>query len=210
MHGSVEPVDELPWREQKKRLTRQALHTEARRLVLESGPGAVTVEAICHAAGVSPRTFFNYFPSKAAAALGVPEFHITDEHRARFLAGPTGSVVHDLCDLVASGLGTSGGLSDRESIHELLHRRPELKPDLFHWLGGIRRAFTDVAEERLAPEDARRAVTLVMASLVENLEEDAPGLRPLGDRLWDGVVALCALVSEPTVLNGDARGLQPA
>jgi AcrR family transcriptional regulator len=189
-------VDELPWREQKKRLTRQSLHLAARRLVLESGLGAVTVEAICSGAGVSSRTFFNYFPSKAAAALGVPEFSISDDQRSRFLGHPSGSVVRDLCGLVAEGLAGSGGLSDRDSMHELLHRRPELKPELFHWMGGIRREFTDITEQRLPVEDARRAVTLVMASLIENLEEEQPGMRPLADRLWDGVVAICAVVSE--------------
>jgi AcrR family transcriptional regulator len=201
-------VDEVPWREQKKRLTRESLHAEARRLVLEHGLGAVTVEAICSAAGVSPRTFFNYFPSKSAAALGVPEFSITDEQRARFLEDPSGSVVRDLCRLVADGLGGSGGLSDRDAMHDLLHRRPELKPELFHWLGGIRREFMDVAELRLPAEDARRAVTLVMASLIENLEEDQSGLRPLADRLWEGVVAICAVVTSTTPPADEATGLQ--
>lgn len=210
MRSAAELADELPWREQKKRITREALHNEARRLVSEAGLGAVTVEAICHGAGVSPRTFFNYFPSKAAAALGVPEFHITDEHRARFLASTSGSPVHDLCTLVADALEPSG-LSDREEMHELLHRRPELKPELFHWMGGVRRAFTDVAEERLSQEDARRAVTLVMASLIENLEQDQLGRRPLAERLWEGVLAICAIVTDPTPLPAEeAAGLQPA
>jgi AcrR family transcriptional regulator len=203
-------VAELPWREQKKRLTREALHREARRLVLESGLAAVTIEAICSAAGVSPRTFFNYFPSKAAAALGVPEFSIGDEQRARFLDAPTGSVVRDLCGLVADGLAGSGGLSDRDSMHDLLHRRPELKPELFHWMGGIRREFTDVTEQRLAAEDARRAVTLVMASLIENLEQDQPGMRSLADRLWDGVLAICAVVTAPGAAPDEGAGLRTA
>ncbi|MCU1474626.1 TetR/AcrR family transcriptional regulator [Amnibacterium sp.] len=210
MRDAATLVHELPWREQKKRLTRQALHEEARRLVLESGLGAVTVEAICSAAGVSSRTFFNYFPSKAAAALGVPEFSLTDEQRARFLGEPSGSVVRDLCALVADGLAGTGGLSDRDSMHELLHRRPELKPELFHWMGGIRREFTDVTELRLPVEDARRAVTLVMASLIENLEEDQPGMRPLADRLWEGVVAICSVVTAPAVVPDEIAGLQTA
>ena len=209
MRDAANLVDELPWREQKKRLTRQALHLEARRLVLESGLGAVTVEAICSGAGVSSRTFFNYFPSKSAAALGVPEFSIGAEQRSRFLESPSGSVVRDLCGLVADGLAGSGGLSDRDSMHELLQRRPELKPELFHWLGGIRREFTDLTEQRLPKEDARRAVTLVMASLIENLEEDQPGMRPLADRLWEGVIAICSVVTAPEPMS-EVAGLQSA
>ncbi|MEW1718064.1 helix-turn-helix domain-containing protein [Streptomyces sp. NPDC093109] len=48
-------------RERKKRATRAALAEAAVRLAAEHGAENVTVEAISEAAGVSPRTFFNYF-----------------------------------------------------------------------------------------------------------------------------------------------------
>ena len=54
-------------RERKKQATRQALHEAAVRLVRAFGPQAVTVDAICADAGVSRRTFFNYFDSKEQA-----------------------------------------------------------------------------------------------------------------------------------------------
>lgn len=60
-------------RERKKRETRRALHRAATELVLEDGLAAVTTDAIAREAGVSPRTFFNYFPTKEAALAGVPE-----------------------------------------------------------------------------------------------------------------------------------------
>ncbi|MEU1056438.1 helix-turn-helix domain-containing protein [Streptomyces sp. NPDC005876] len=51
-------------RERKKRATRAALTEAAVRLAAEHGAEKVTVEAISAAAGVSVRTFFNYFDTR--------------------------------------------------------------------------------------------------------------------------------------------------
>jgi AcrR family transcriptional regulator len=59
-------------REQNKARTRDALLDALRTLISASGPDVVTVEQIAEEAGVSRRTFFNYFPSiEAALAEGV-------------------------------------------------------------------------------------------------------------------------------------------
>ncbi|WP_030163619.1 TetR/AcrR family transcriptional regulator [Spirillospora albida] len=66
-------------RERKKEATRRALHECAMRLAIEHGVDAVTVEAIADAAGVSRRTFSNYFGGKEEALL------YGDEQRMRTL-----------------------------------------------------------------------------------------------------------------------------
>ena len=57
-------------RERKKAETRAALKYAALELADRLGPDKVSIEAIALAAGVSPRTFFNYFASKEDAILG--------------------------------------------------------------------------------------------------------------------------------------------
>ncbi|GAA5113286.1 TetR/AcrR family transcriptional regulator [Pseudonocardia adelaidensis] len=56
-------------RERKKQATRRALREAALRLALERGPDNVRVDDIAEAAGVSPRTYNNYFSSREQAIV---------------------------------------------------------------------------------------------------------------------------------------------
>ncbi|MGW4243954.1 TetR/AcrR family transcriptional regulator [Nocardia sp. NPDC004722] len=69
-------------RERKKQATREALRDAALRLALEHGPDNVRVEDIAEAAGVSPRTYNNYFSSREHAIVAA----VTAEREARVAA----------------------------------------------------------------------------------------------------------------------------
>ena len=68
--GADRPRETL--RERKRRETREAIERAAISLVDELGYEGVTVAMICDRAVVSQGTFFNYFPTKDAAIVGIP------------------------------------------------------------------------------------------------------------------------------------------
>ncbi len=59
----------LTLREEKKRRTRDELHAAALELFFERGFEAVTADEVAERVGVSTRTFFRYFPVKAAVVF---------------------------------------------------------------------------------------------------------------------------------------------
>ena len=63
------PPDDDSLRERKKRELRAQLREIAQRMFAERGFDAVTVAEIAHAAGVSDKTVFNYFPAKEDLVL---------------------------------------------------------------------------------------------------------------------------------------------
>ncbi|WP_212746896.1 TetR/AcrR family transcriptional regulator [Sinomonas gamaensis] len=156
-------------RERKKQQTRRAIHDAAYSLVADRGLAHVTVADICATAEISERTFFNYFPSKAAAAMGLPTTAIPEESEQRFLSSD-GQLVDDLCELIASL--SSPDEDGVERIRELVRAEPDLLAALHQWTSGLRRRVIQLAEERTgAAEDdasgstARLAVALVFAAL---------------------------------------------
>src|ERR1044071_5646675 len=86
--------------ERKRLATRKAIQVAALELVAEHGLSGVTVDEISRVADISPRTFFNYFPSKEEAVVGDPPRRPSDESAARFVAGGSGDLFADLTDLL--------------------------------------------------------------------------------------------------------------
>jgi AcrR family transcriptional regulator len=133
-------------RERKKVETWTAIHVAAATLAQQRGLELATVEAIAESAGVSPRTFFNYFPSKEDAVLGLRE-PVLDPAEAAKLTGAEdllGQIVLVLVAVVRSALGDSDNVRRRE----LLNRHPQLFARQMEYMAKaealVREAVTDV------------------------------------------------------------------
>ena len=63
-------------RERKRRATRAAIERAAITLVQERGYDNITVAQISERAQVSQGTFFNYFPTKDAAIVGIGTYNL--------------------------------------------------------------------------------------------------------------------------------------
>jgi len=77
-------------RERKKDATRKALREAALRLALDRGPDDVRVEDIAAAAGVSPRTYNNYFASREQAIAAAVSADREARVAAAVAAAPAG------------------------------------------------------------------------------------------------------------------------
>ena len=106
-------------RERKKRATRAALAEAAVRLAAEHGAEKVTVEAISAAAGVSVRTFFNYFDTRDDAFV-VIDAEAGERIRQAVLDAPA-----EHAPLRALREAMAAELAEAEQQHELwrLHAR---------------------------------------------------------------------------------------
>ena len=93
-------------RERRRRQTSADIRDAAVRLARERGYDRVTIEEICVEAGISPRTFFNYFPNKESAIAYGPS-DIPPELVADFVAAgpaPYPVVLAELITLAAHHL----------------------------------------------------------------------------------------------------------
>jgi AcrR family transcriptional regulator len=96
-------------RERKKLATREALRAAALRLALERGADNVRVEDIAEAAGVSPRTYNNYFPSREHAIVAAITADRAAHVAAAVAARPAGTGLGDAVVDAVAGLYADPG-----------------------------------------------------------------------------------------------------
>lgn len=113
-------------RAEQRTRTRKALAEAALTAFLDRGLDEVTVEEIARDAGVSTRTFFLHFPSKAAAVF--PDHEDNLAWFVQRLSGlPRDDAVGALCDLVVEGVSRQAESPFRQRRRALVHSSPAVR-----------------------------------------------------------------------------------
>jgi AcrR family transcriptional regulator len=181
-------------RERKKQATRQAIHTLALQLVDERGLEGVTVEEICAGVGVSPRTFFNYFPTKTAAAFDLAETVIGTEIRQRFLAAE-GDLINDVCDLVASSLSVP---TDYPRVKALIKKYPDLSMTFWKQFSLRKQPIIDIIAERTGDRDLAGTAfgVMIVATMSMMRHPGETGDDAIAARLKSEVATIARLIGD--------------
>jgi AcrR family transcriptional regulator len=134
-------------RERKKLATREALSAAALRLALEHGPQNVRVDDIAEAAGVSPRTYNNYFSSREQAIIvalaAEPGARVAAALRKRPVDEPlehavVGALIEQYSD---------GGEPDHDTL-ALITSAPALQAEFLDTIAAIERPLAEAIAAR--------------------------------------------------------------
>ncbi|WP_040808599.1 TetR/AcrR family transcriptional regulator [Nocardia concava] len=195
-------------RERKKQATRAALREAALRLAREQGPDNVRVEDIAEAAGVSPRTYNNYFSSREQAIVAA----VTAEREtsiAAMVAARTPEV--RLADAIVEAIVAQYTDPDESRRDALLFitTHPALREAYLSSTGSISKPLAAAIAERLTGSDELTARVLaagVTAAVRVALEQ---WLQPMvGTSATTGFVV--ASGSLPGLLRAALTPLLPA
>jgi AcrR family transcriptional regulator len=139
-------------RERKRLATRRAIQRAALQVVRERGLDGATVDEMARLADVSPRTFFNYFPSKEDAILG--DTPTLDGNPAiEWFVEDRGPILRALGRVIVEG--SASLLSDVELVAErraLSKIHPEIGVRRLANVHRFEQELTDLAARRLRRE----------------------------------------------------------
>jgi AcrR family transcriptional regulator len=161
-------------RERKKLATRRGIRRVALELIAERGFSHVTVEDIAAAADVSPRTFFNYFPSKEAVLFGADPGR-AEEVRARLVHDLPGHsavevlrvVLTDRARQLAAELAEFGELGEPArwaTQMKAAHADPQLRAARASHMAQVESTFASALAERLGTDPDRDPYPMLLAS----------------------------------------------
>ena len=153
--------------------TRAAIRAAALTLTRERGYAAMTVDDVAALAGVSRRTVFNHFSSKADLLVVGPELP-TPEVVEAFVNG-SGSLLEDLGVLLASGAESVE--SERGwllSFPEVVRDNPEVERAVYERLRIVAQSLAEAAGRRLGaePDDPRTRAVVALAMAIQRSSLD--------------------------------------
>lgn len=130
------------------------IHEAAVALVLEKGLAATTVDAVAAAAGVSRRSFFNYFPTKEDAVLGTREPWLPEADWEDFVSSKL-EVLPRTAKLLAAVLNTSTHAGEGfRRRREMVRAFPELRRRTHVHVQAAEQLVATALIERLKPHQA--------------------------------------------------------
>lgn len=157
-------------RYQRKLRTLDALRRAAVDLALEHGVDAISVADIAAAAGVSRRTFFNYFPSKEDALVGEnPELSafLREAIAARPADEPPLAAVRAALGETIAAFVTDEIRERLRARHQLLADHPELLPRHLARYAAFEQLLTDCLTARaMRPGTDAQLLATVIAGVV--------------------------------------------
>ena len=157
--------------------TRAAIRAAALTLTRERGYAAMTVDDVAALAGVSRRTVFNHFSSKADLLVLGPE--APEPQALEAFVNGTGTLLEDLGALLASGAEVVE--SERGwllSFPEIVRDNPEVERAIHERLRTVALSLIDAAGRRLGttPDDPRTRAVVALAMGIQRSSVD----------LWSG------------------------
>ncbi len=168
-------------RERKKIATREAISAAALRLALDRGPENVRVDDIAAAAGVSPRTYNNYFSSREQAIVAA----ISAERALRIAAALRERPADEPLARAVIESVVEQYVADAEPGSEafaLLTSAPSLRAEFLGAVAAIEEPLATAIAERAGIDELRAGV---LAAAVSAAARVAAGrwLRPASDGL---------------------------
>ncbi|MCZ0960050.1 TetR/AcrR family transcriptional regulator [Paracoccus benzoatiresistens] len=150
-------------RDRRRLQTSREIQRAALTLSLRHGHDLVTTEMIAAEAGISQRTFFNYYLNRDTAIVGqAPCF---DEETVAWFRASSGPLLADLLQALRQLLNNSDlDRGTSQLIDRLLGTAPELLPIFYGSLRRLRDQIADLAVTRVG-EDARSDAELLAEAI---------------------------------------------
>lgn len=140
---------QLSLRDRKRAETWAALHAAAARRAIENGLDCVNVEVVAEDAGVSSRTFFNYFACKEDAVLGLQEPSVNQEMLEDF--DIEGDLLSEVCKLMLSVLRTIQGGDDSNDLRSRIYQTyPHLRHRRYQYILKVEQLVLETVSSQLA------------------------------------------------------------